>query len=145
MRRISKTEGLLERYDSAIRQYIISGHAEVVLGKELVDGHTYYMPHREVIREDSFTTRLRVVLDAFSHAKGERSLNSCLETGPNLNPDLLQVLLRFRSYLIPMTADIDKAFLYLDIRKEDRDLFRFCGLTKHLLFLLTKMPYRFGK
>ncbi|KAH7970431.1 hypothetical protein HPB49_006869 [Dermacentor silvarum] len=58
VKRISKPEGLLERYDTAIRQYIVSGHAEVVLDKESIDGPAYYMPHREVIREDSLTTKL---------------------------------------------------------------------------------------
>ncbi|XP_049519544.1 uncharacterized protein LOC119446773 [Dermacentor silvarum] len=130
VKRISKPEGLLERYDTAIRQYIVSGHAEVVLDKESIDGPAYYMPHREVICEDSLTTKLRMDFDASSHAKGERSLNSCLETSPNLNPDLLQVLLRFRWYLVPMTADIEKAFLQVEIRKEDRDLFRFLWFDK---------------
>ncbi|KAH6937316.1 hypothetical protein HPB50_026728 [Hyalomma asiaticum] len=90
-----------------------------------IRGSAYYVPHSEVIREDSVTTKLRVVFDASSHAKGVRSLNSWLEIGPNLNPDLLQVLLRFRFNLVPMTADIENAFLQVDILIEDRDMFRF--------------------
>ncbi|XP_037528030.1 uncharacterized protein LOC119405253 [Rhipicephalus sanguineus] len=58
VKRISKPEGLLERYDTVIRQYIVSGHAEVVLDNESLDGPAYYMPHREVIREESLTTKL---------------------------------------------------------------------------------------
>ncbi|KAH7945148.1 hypothetical protein HPB49_007178 [Dermacentor silvarum] len=40
------------------------------------------------------------------------------------------VLLRFRWYLVPITADIEKALLQVEIRKEDRDLFRFLWFDK---------------
>ncbi|XP_037518120.1 uncharacterized protein LOC119394892 [Rhipicephalus sanguineus] len=125
VRRLSTKKGLLERYDHAIRQYADSGHAEVVSKRKPNEERTYYMPHREVIREDSLTTKLRVVFDASSHARDQKSLNDCLQTGPNLNPQLLQVLMRFRWYKVPMTADIEKAFLQVGVRPQDRDLFRF--------------------
>lgn len=55
------------------------------------DRATYYMPHREVIREESLTTKLRVVFDASSHAQGFPSLNDCCDKGFNLNRELRQV------------------------------------------------------
>ncbi|XP_037505303.1 uncharacterized protein LOC119381600 [Rhipicephalus sanguineus] len=53
------------------------------------------------------------------------SLNDCLVKGTNLNPDLLQVFLRFRCYPIAINADIEKAFLQIEIQEPDRDAFRF--------------------
>jgi len=37
------------------------------------------------------------VFDGSAKAQGHPSLNDTLEVGPNLNPDLLAVLLRFRT------------------------------------------------
>lgn len=47
------------------------------------------------------------------------SLIKCLLTGPNLNPDMMSVLIRFRLHEIAYIADIKKAFL------RDRDAVRF--------------------
>lgn len=83
------------------------------------------MPHHEVIRETSTTTRLRVVFDASSHGAGEHSLNDELEKGPNLNANLLKMLISFRLEVYGITADVQKAFLQIYIRPEDRDALRF--------------------
>lgn len=82
------------------------------------------MPHKEVIREQALTTKVRIVFDASSHAKGCNSLNECLENGDNLYQDLGKIL-RFRTHRIAMLADIEKAFLQISIKEEDRDAFRF--------------------
>ncbi|KAH7937814.1 hypothetical protein HPB49_016251 [Dermacentor silvarum] len=84
-------KGLLERYDTATRSYLELGYAEVVLKDVPIDRATYYTPHREGIRMESLTTKLRVVFDASSHAQDFPSLNDCLNKGSNLNPELLQV------------------------------------------------------
>ena len=41
------------------------------------------------------------------------SLNDCLEKGPNLTPHVFEVLAKFRSYAVGLTADIEKAFSLL--------------------------------
>ena len=53
------------------------------------------------------------------------SLNHCLESGPPLNPLLVEVLVRFRRWKVALTGDISKAFLQINVRKEDRDVHRF--------------------
>lgn len=140
LRRISRREGLLKRYDHAMRQYLRDGHAEVIKSRNESDSAQvmYYMPHKEVIREDATTTKLRIVFDASSHAKGCRSLNECLVTGPNLNPELLQVLLRFRWYSVATTTDIKKAFLQIATREDDRDACRFLWFAEEPSFPFNK-------
>ncbi|XP_064485992.1 uncharacterized protein LOC135398516 [Ornithodoros turicata] len=127
MKKLLRNPALLERYDKAIRTYLEDGHAERV--PPPVDQanarNMYYMPHRPVLRESSSTTKLRVVFDALSHAEGKRSLNDFLQKGPNMVPDLVQLLLKFRLYRIAITADVRKAFLQIGIKQEDRDFLRF--------------------
>ncbi|XP_037564648.1 uncharacterized protein LOC119444302 [Dermacentor silvarum] len=125
VKRLSMNEGLLGRYDAVIRQYLELGHAELAPQNVPVHRATYYMPHRQVIREESLTTKLRFVFDALSHAQGFPSLNDCLDKGVNLNPELLQVLLRFPWFPVAINSDIEKAFLQIEIQETDRDAFRF--------------------
>lgn len=84
------------------------------------EGPVYYMPHHAVIREER-TTKTRVVFDASAHARGHASLNESLNSGPNLNADLVGLLLKFRTHRIALVADIETAFLQIAIHKCDRD------------------------
>ena len=51
-------------------------------------------------------------------------LNDCLYRGPITLPDLCGVLLRLRTYVIVILADVEKAFLQIGIQKQDRDVTR---------------------
>ena len=76
-------------------------------------------------REDKETTSMRVSFDASCSIKGSPSLNKCLDAGPSLNPEIFDILLRFRSFPIALIADIEKAFLMISVRPEDRNVLRF--------------------
>lgn len=52
-------------------------------------------------------------------------MNDCLQVGPNLIPQLFDVLVKFRLNPIALTADIEKAFLMISMNKSSKDLLRF--------------------
>nr|CAD2175834.1 unnamed protein product [Meloidogyne enterolobii] len=81
----------------------------------------HYLPHHAVITPK----KLRVVYDASAHPKGQACLNDCLYRGPVLLPDLAGVLLRFRNCAIPVLADVEKAFLMIELEPEDREVCKF--------------------
>ncbi|XP_059096083.1 uncharacterized protein LOC131890693 [Tigriopus californicus] len=54
-----------------------------------------------------------------------RSLNDSLLTGPSLQCELLDVLLRFREREVAVTADIEAMFSRISLRKEDARYHRF--------------------
>ncbi|KAH7981281.1 hypothetical protein HPB49_022893 [Dermacentor silvarum] len=121
MRKLSKDQSLLERYDKTIRGYLGEGSAErVSYSSSTSKFRIYYMPHRAVIKEDRTTTKIRIVFEATSHERGAKSLNEHLESGPSLNPDVAALLLHFWRYKVAMTADVEKAFLQIRLH-EDRD------------------------
>ena len=76
------------------------------------------------MRLDRDTTKVRVVYDASSKVFGP-SLNDCLHVGPSLNPLLFDIPLRLRVHEVAITADIEKAFLNIEIDPEHRDFLRF--------------------
>lgn len=68
----------------------------------------HYLPHRAVVRQGKETTKVRIVYDVSARSTGP-SLNDCLYPGPKFNQKILDILLWFRSYKIPLTTDIEKA------------------------------------
>ena len=57
------------------------------------------------------------------------SFHFFLYTDPCLNPELYRLLLQFRLYPIIITADIEKAYLQINIEEEHRDYLRFLWFT----------------
>ena len=86
----------------------------------------HYLPHQTVIKKEVETTKFRVVFDA-SLKEGKRgtSLNDCLHVWLLLTPLLYDILLRFRENRIGIVADIEKAFLNIEVDRKDRDCLRF--------------------
>ncbi|GFV89467.1 integrase catalytic domain-containing protein [Trichonephila clavipes] len=95
-----KNEELYLKYDEIIKEHLVMSGDGIIervnmnLGQNINTG--YFLPHHAVVREQKDSTKVRIVFDASSKGKDALSLNDCLESGPNLNPDLLKIILRFR-------------------------------------------------
>ncbi|XP_044744753.1 uncharacterized protein LOC123306696 [Coccinella septempunctata] len=109
-----------QEYDGIFREWLHEGIIEQVPAQEM-DNWGVYLPHRPVFKEEA-TTKTRPIFDA---SAGSPSLNSCLERGPNLIEEVVDILLRFREGKIGVISDIKKAFLQISIDPVDRDFLRF--------------------
>ena len=86
----------------------------------------HFLAWRGIMKEDSNTTKLRIVMDASAKMSASAvSLNQCLYQGPNLILNLAKCLIRFMIGKYRCVADIEKAFLRILIAVEDRDALRF--------------------
>ncbi|GFR06033.1 uncharacterized protein TNCT_195021 [Trichonephila clavata] len=94
--------------------------AEAVLKDTQKEVRLFYLPHHAVKKITNEEIKWRIVFDSSSHSPGHPSLNNAFEAGPNLLPDILAMLLRFRLSKIAITSDGSQAFLQL-IADEDRD------------------------
>lgn len=113
-----------------------------------VDGSVFYLPHHGVLKSDSTTTKLRVVFDASAKDLNGVSLNQTLLADPQLQPDIVVILLRFR---VGLTADVKQMFLQILIDHGQCDYQRVWRFSKsdpisdYLLltvtFGLTSSPY----
>lgn len=68
----------------------------------------YYLPHKPIWKETSFSTKVRAVFDASERDVKDVSLNDCIITGSYLNPHWIDFLSRFRRSQVTVLADIDK-------------------------------------
>ncbi|XP_066958819.1 uncharacterized protein [Macrobrachium rosenbergii] len=140
-----KTPGLRERYDEVFEEYEKHDIIEEVPHSEISSVYpVYYLPHRAVIHESSNSTKVRPVFDASAVSYNSISLNDCLECGPSLNPDLVEVLIRFRRWKVALTADITKAFLQIKVLREDQDVHRFLWQNKGIARVMRFVRVPFG-
>ncbi|XP_064481585.1 uncharacterized protein LOC135394661 [Ornithodoros turicata] len=115
----------MNQYDQVIRQYFDNNHAVRVNPEKAVKGPVYYLLHHAMIRPEREITKVRIVFDASSSSPGFLSLNDLLHSGPNLNSDILSLLLRFRIRRAALVAVIEKAFLQIYLHGPDTDALHF--------------------
>ena len=118
-RRFQRDNSYEIAYSNVIQEYIDLGHATKIDPGHLAN-HEYYLPHHGVIKESSDTTKLQVVFDGSAASNTGVSLNDTLLTGPKLQEDLFDILLRFRSHQYVLTGDIEKMYRQILILPEDR-------------------------
>ena len=87
---------------------------------------------------------MRMVFDASAKLHPlANSVNECMYTGPSLQPLLWDILIRARMFTHIVLEDIQKAFLQIGVREQDKDAFRFLfninGKEQHLRF--TRVPF----
>ncbi|GFW34742.1 DUF1758 domain-containing protein [Trichonephila clavipes] len=83
-KRLQANPELRDRYVKFMQDYEHLGHMQLVPNSELSkpSSKCFYLPHFGVVREQSETTKLRVVFDASAKTDSNLSLNDILHTGP---------------------------------------------------------------
>ena len=120
-----RRRNIYSKYQSVVQEYVDLGHAELVPPDEPEPDVSFYMPMHCVMKESSSTTKLRVVFDGSAASSTGISLNSALQVGPQLQPTLGTIIMRFRTYPIALSADISKMYRAIELSPKDRDLHRF--------------------
>jgi hypothetical protein len=120
--------------------------SEIHLPSYTLESHAVYVP-------SSSTHPVRVVINAKSQCKTTgKSLNEILLQGPDYLPNLIGILLRFRTGKVAVVADISKMFLRIKMAKQDQrwlqvfrmmddgDMELFCFIS--LAFGLKSAPFQ---
>ena len=110
-------------YKEAMNANVEKGYIRKLEPNEGEDGPSWYLPHFPVIREDRETTKVRIVFDSAARCKGI-SLNDVMLTGPKLQRDVLEILLRFRLRPVALVADIKEMLSQVVLAEKDRKYHR---------------------
>ncbi|XP_054719217.1 uncharacterized protein LOC129228560 [Uloborus diversus] len=138
---LRKDEWLAKEYNKIIEEQERLGIVQECIRTE----NEYFMPHRPVVRIDKDTTKVRLVFNCSSKLKQNISLNDALECGPNLNANILDIMLNFRKFKIAFNADIEKAFLMISIAKNDRNYLKFIWASNnsegYKIMQMNRLPF----
>ena len=126
LERTLHSKGKFPEFSAVVQEYFDMEHAELIPVADLQKpaNDVFYLPMHAVRKEDSTTTKLRVVFDASAKSATGLSLNDLL-VGPTVHPTLIDVLLRFRFHRVALTADVSKMYRAVELTPSDRDLHRF--------------------
>ena len=120
-------KGQWQQFQNVIQEYLDLDHARLVTQAELLlpTCDTFYLPMHGVYKSTSSTTKLRVVFDASARSSSGVSLNDTLAVGPMLHPPLEHILLKFRTYRVALSGDIQKMYREILLAPSDQQLHRF--------------------
>ena len=119
LNKLRQSPETLKLCDSIIRDQEKRGFIERV--SDHPTSNVHYLPHRHV-KKESTTTPIRIVYDcSCRESASSASLNDCLTIGPPFLNNLCSILLRFRNHRYALSIDIEKAFLHVQLRNDDRN------------------------
>ncbi|XP_075157744.1 uncharacterized protein LOC142231011 [Haematobia irritans] len=107
--KLKKMPQTKEKYIAFMNEYAQLEHMSPIVSMPK-STKTYFLPHHCVHKEDSTTTKLRVVFDGSAKTTTGLSLNDTLHSGPTIQSKLFDILIRFRFFKIALGGDICKMY-----------------------------------
>ncbi|XP_036322247.1 uncharacterized protein LOC118736259 [Rhagoletis pomonella] len=123
-RSLLKKTDLKPLYDNVLEEYVTLNHMEVTTPYESAFGDkfwAFYLPHHAVVKPEKKTTKVRVVFNASKKSGSGYSLNDVLCTGPTLQPDLMLLILKWRTYKFVFNGDVEKMYRQILLHDVDQD------------------------
>ncbi|XP_062713201.1 uncharacterized protein LOC134290160 [Aedes albopictus] len=123
-RRLARNDELRRQYSDFMDEYLNLGHMERVTNPDDASIPSFHLPHHAVIREDSSTTKVRVVFDASCKSATGPSLNDAQMVGPIVQEDLRSIIMRSRKHPVMLIADIKQMYRQVLVDEQDTPLQR---------------------
>ncbi|XP_062541716.1 uncharacterized protein LOC134209715 [Armigeres subalbatus] len=117
--RLRRNCTMANQYCTFMDEYLNLGHMRFVQDYQSPPPLCYHMPHHAVIREDSATTKLRVVFDASCKSINGLSLNDASMVGPTVQQEIRSIIMRSRIHKVMIIADIKQ--MYRQVLVDERD------------------------
>ncbi|XP_075167628.1 uncharacterized protein LOC142239732 [Haematobia irritans] len=124
---LQKTPELFNEYSNVLSEYIELDHMEQTVSTELCQNsryQTFYLPHHAIVKPERTSTKVRVVFNASKKTSTGFSLNDILHTGPILQNDLMNIILRWRFFRYVFNGDIQKMYRQIYVHEDDRQIQR---------------------
>ena len=107
-----RAKGTFKNYAEVMQEYCEKDQAEQIPLAELDSPHedVYYLPMHAVHKEDTTTSKLREVFDASAKMTLGTSLNDQMLVRPTVHPPLIDILLRFQKFRVPLTTGVSHKY-----------------------------------
>lgn len=119
-RRFQRQPNIKKQYVEFIEEYEALGHASFIERPD--KAKTVFLPHHPVLKQQSESTKCRVVFDASAKTSTGVSLNEIMMVGPTVQDDIFSILTRFRQHEFIFTGDLEKMFRQIFIDSSQRHL-----------------------
>lgn len=108
LKRTLRAKNEFIQFSEVMKEYFDLGHAEPVPPEDLnaPTSNVFYLPMHAVHKQSSTTTKIRAVFDALMKSASGMSLNDIFMVGPTIHPQLVNVLIRFRTHRIALVKCI---------------------------------------
>ena len=123
-RKLLKDKGVATAYQQVLDDYLDKKYIRRVPPDEPRPDVEWLLPHFPVVRPEKSTSKVRIVFDGSAPFEG-KSLNTEALTGPKLQSDVFDILVKFRKDPVALVGDISQMYHQLVLREEDRPLHRF--------------------
>ena len=114
-----------EQIDAAYAEMVKNGFAEII-NHDKKKSNFYVMETMPVEREQSVSTKIRVVFNASSRGKDSSALNTFIHKGKCLLPELVGILLRYRVHSKVFSCDLKSFFHRIKMDKQSCDYLMYC-------------------
>ncbi|XP_059091770.1 uncharacterized protein LOC131887232 [Tigriopus californicus] len=122
-RRFQRDSNFKKAYAKAMGTYLSQGYAKLIeQPNELDHSSQAFLPHHGVWKKCG--VKIRIVFDSAAKYEG-RSLNDCLLTGPSLQNDIFDIMIRFREGDVAVAGDIEAMFSRVRLLEGDARYHRF--------------------
>lgn len=127
-KKFKRDPALKERFKNCILEYLQLGHAVASAKSEndylRIDGHEnsyecFYLPHLAVMKEQSSSTKTRVVFNALSRSPNGVSLYDTLLIGPTIQRDVIDKLNYFCIRRYAFICDVMKMYRQIKMNEDD--------------------------
>ena len=123
--RLMKDPSHAETYQRQIEDMLERGVAKKLDDEDLkYDGPVHYISRHEVLKQESASTRCRIVFNASANYKSHVS-NEYWAKGPDLLGNLLGILVKFREGFVAYFGDVKKMYHTIRFDPDDQQTNRF--------------------
>ncbi|XP_041451589.1 uncharacterized protein LOC121405061 [Drosophila obscura] len=137
--KFSRSPKVKDQYAAFIKEHLDLKQMSSVPSSQVHECKSFLPPHC-ILKEESSSTKLRVVFDGSAVTSSGFSLNELLMSGPTIQAKLFTTLVRFRTFAIGITGEICKMYrcvrvaepqciLWRDSPKDDIQVFKLDTVT----------------
>ena len=139
-RKLVKDKAVAVAYQLVLNVYLDKKYICCVPDGEPTPECQWLLPHFPVVQPEKATSKVRIVFDGSAPFEG-KSLNTEALTGPKLQSDIFDILVKFRKEWVALVGEISQMYHQLVLLPEDRPMHHF--LSRNMQFNKEPEVYKF--